>query len=242
MKNDQLNTEKIELKKSMKQMKKENVYKRLKRKETKCTNMEEKLMEMKDNETHLKSKIDKMKNRKNGNERNQIIKQKTNEISYLKQKCEKLKQDFTNASAENKEIVKRNSVLEKTVDDLECQLQAPDNILNVYDGSKYSDNLRKCVLQLQSLDLPCNKIGQVIDSVSSNIFHTDLNKIPSRSTLQNILDEGHVLARNQVADELLNCTNWDLFADGTSRDGKKILDAGVHLDDNRTLSLGFKAY
>ena len=33
--------------------------------------------------------------------------------------------------------------------------------------------------------------------------------------------------------------NWDLLADCTSQDGGKILDAGVHLSDKRTMSLGF---
>jgi hypothetical protein len=29
--------------------------------------------------------------------------------------------------------------------------------------------------------------------------------------------------------------NWDLLVDCTSRDGRKMLDAGVHLSDKRTL-------
>ena len=33
--------------------------------------------------------------------------------------------------------------------------------------------------------------------------------------------------------------NWDLLADCANRDGRKILDAGVHLSDKRTLSMGF---
>jgi hypothetical protein len=38
---------------------------------------------------------------------------------------------------------------------------------------------------------------------------------------------------------LTEAENWDLFVDCTSRDGRKILDAGVHLSDKRTLSMGF---
>ena len=33
--------------------------------------------------------------------------------------------------------------------------------------------------------------------------------------------------------------NWDLLADCTSQDGGEILDAGVHLSDKCTMSLGF---
>jgi hypothetical protein len=42
-----------------------------------------------------------------------------------------------------------------------------------------------------------------------------------------------------VGSALTEAENWDLFADCTSRDGRKILDAGVHLSDKCTMSLGF---
>jgi hypothetical protein len=38
---------------------------------------------------------------------------------------------------------------------------------------------------------------------------------------------------------LTEAENWDLLADCTSQDGGEILDAGVHLSDKRTLSMGF---
>jgi hypothetical protein len=37
----------------------------------------------------------------------------------------------------------------------------------------------------------------------------------------------------------MEAENWDLLADCTSQDGGEILDAGVHLSDKRTMSLGF---
>jgi hypothetical protein len=33
----------------------------------------------------------------------------------------------------------------------------------------------------------------------------------------------------------LSTENWDLLVDCTSRDGRQMLDAGVHLSDKRTL-------
>ena len=38
---------------------------------------------------------------------------------------------------------------------------------------------------------------------------------------------------------LTEAENWDLFADCTSRDGRIILDTGIHLSDKRTMSMGF---
>jgi hypothetical protein len=53
--------------------------------------------------------------------------------------------------------------------------------------------------------------------------------------IQNIPDEGHYLFRKQVGSALMETENWDLLVDCTSRDGWKMLDAGVHLSDKCTL-------
>ena len=53
--------------------------------------------------------------------------------------------------------------------------------------------------------------------------------------IQNIPDEGHYLSRKQVGSALTETENWDLLVDCTSRDGRQMLDAGVHLSDKRTL-------
>jgi hypothetical protein len=53
------------------------------------------------------------------------------------------------------------------------------------------------------------------------------------------LDEGHLLAKHQVSEILTNSTIFYIFSDGTCRDGKKVMDIGVHTP-NPTLVLGFK--
>jgi hypothetical protein len=53
------------------------------------------------------------------------------------------------------------------------------------------------------------------------------------------LDEGHLLAKHQVSEILTNSTNFYIFSDGTCRDGKQVMDIGVHTP-NPTLVLGFK--
>jgi hypothetical protein len=52
---------------------------------------------------------------------------------------------------------------------------------------------------------------------------------------QNIPDEGHYLFRKQVGSALTETENWNLLVDCISRDGRKMLDAGVHLSDKRIL-------
>ena len=53
--------------------------------------------------------------------------------------------------------------------------------------------------------------------------------------IQNIPDEGHYLFRKQVGFGLTETENWDLLVDCTSRGGRKMLDAGVHLSHKHTL-------
>jgi len=103
---------------------------------------------------------------------------------------------------------------------------------------RYSDELRTCIMDLQGIDIPRNKISNVIKSVSNNIFHTSVD-LPCRSTILNISDEGHMVAKQQVGETLATAENFDFFSDGTPRDGKKILDLGVHTK-TATLSLGYK--
>ena len=41
--------------------------------------------------------------------------------------------------------------------------------------------------------------------------------------------------QTKVGSALTETKNWDLLVDYTSRDGRQMLDAGVHLSDKRTL-------
>jgi hypothetical protein len=41
--------------------------------------------------------------------------------------------------------------------------------------------------------------------------------------------------QKKVGSALTKTENWDLLVDCTSRDGRQMLDAGVHLSDKRTL-------
>ena len=52
--------------------------------------------------------------------------------------------------------------------------------------------------------------------------------------IQNIPDEVHYSFRKNVGSALTETENWDLLVDCTSRDGRQMLDAGVHLSDKRT--------
>jgi hypothetical protein len=106
------------------------------------------------------------------------------------------------------------------------------------EDNKYTDDMRMCVMDLQSLDISNNKIGSVIKSIGQNLFKQQL-ETPCKTTIQNIADEALALSKQHVAEKLTQSENFGFFSDGTSREGRKIIDIVVNLNDS-TLSLGYK--
>jgi hypothetical protein len=95
-------------------------------------------------------------------------------------------------------------------------------------------------MDIQGSDIPANTISNVINVVSNTLFYRIPSDLPCRSTISNICDEGHVLAKQHISETLANCQQFDIFSDGTCREGKQILDLGVYTLTG-TLSLGFKS-
>ena len=139
-----------------------------------------------------------------------------------------------------KKCNRRNKIAKIENDDLKLQ-QTENRSVSTLSNGRYNDDIRTCVMEQQSLEIPSNKVSEVIKSVSENICKMKVEKLPKRTTVQNIIDEGHFLAKKQVSEAIAESRNWDLFADVTSRDGKKIVDASVHLADKRSLSLRFQS-
>ena len=68
-----------------------------------------------------------------------------------------------------------------------------------------------------------------------DILKTEKSCVHVLLPIQNIPAERHYLSRKQEGSALKETENWDLLVDCTSRDGRQMLDAGVHLSDKRTL-------
>lgn len=109
-------------------------------------------------------------------------------------------------------------------------------------GHPFTDSIEKCVMQfVGECDIPATKCAEVIQSVAKWIFDKDihLSDLPSSSTAVNMMDRAQVLAKHQVAEEILGSSRWDLHSDGTSRDTKKFMGCQVTLDSGKSLSAGF---
>ena len=108
--------------------------------------------------------------------------------------------------------------------------------------NRFSDNVRKTVMQLQGDgNVPAGKCSKVIQIIAENLFKTtfDDKDLPCLQTAVNIADEGHVLAKIQATEQMLTAANYTLHADGTGRNGQKIVAHQISLDNGSTLSLGF---
>lgn len=109
-------------------------------------------------------------------------------------------------------------------------------------GTQFSNNIRKCMMALQGeANVAAKCCPQVVQLVAKYLFNTDirLNDLPCASTVVNMADEAHVLAKFQISEKIADCKTFVLHLDGTSRDHKKILGHQMTFDSGQNLTVGF---
>ncbi|KAL4219419.1 Piwi-like protein 1 [Mactra antiquata] len=198
---------------------------------------------------HLKEKQNEEQNYENKlQEQKKLQAQKT--ASYYKVRAtklaQKLKSDLKESDlvkslrskvseneAKVRELEINNDILKEQINQQACETK------NV-DGT-FSDNLRMCIIELSGLEVAVEKVPNVIKTVSKHLFGKDLRKtdLPSSTTVQTIVDEGHYLAKAFISKQLSETENWGLNRDGTTRKKQKILDTTITLSSGDVLSLGF---
>ena len=249
--NVNLKEENKSLKENLTSLKKENFCKRLRRKQKKLEKKERKIIEknkaLNRENSGLNARIRaiELDFAKKKNEKKIKIHRLSNRLSHAKKFNIKLKQKLhsQNVDLENKkfETLNLNRELSVANDQLDIiQAENQNKKVSTKEGFRYSDSMRTCIMDLHGSDISANKISNVINIVSNNLFDSVPSDLPCRSTISNICDEGHVLAKHHVSETLANCQQFDIFSDGTGREGKKIIDLGVHTKSG-TLSLGYKS-
>ena len=109
-------------------------------------------------------------------------------------------------------------------------------------GTPYHENIEKCVMELVGeLEVSTANASPVIACVAKWVFGKDvpLADLPKSSIATTMIDRAHVLAKIQVAEEMLNSQRWDLHSDGTTRDHNKILGHQITTDKGLSFSTGF---
>ena len=110
------------------------------------------------------------------------------------------------------------------------------------DGNKFTKDIVKCVISLiGDADISAKNCGNAIQIVCQNLFGIQLkdSDIPSEQSSLRFPDQGHILAKHQVAESLLKSTNADLHSDGTSKDHPKYVGHQLTTDSGQSFSCGF---
>ncbi|KAK3789314.1 hypothetical protein RRG08_001704 [Elysia crispata] len=108
-------------------------------------------------------------------------------------------------------------------------------------GGLFTDDVRRCILALAKNEVATAKMSPVIQCVGKYIFHHEFQNfdLPHGNTCQNIVDEGHYIATQYIADKLEQTAKWGLHKDGTTRKRRKLLDTSVCLESGEQFSIGF---
>ena len=102
------------------------------------------------------------------------------------------------------------------------------------ENNRFTDQMRKTIMHLQSNgNVSAGKCGEVIQVVADQLFdvHFTDQDLPCLQTAINIADEGHVLAKVQSVEEMLEADNFTIHSDGTSRGGNTIVGHQITLDN-----------
>ncbi|CAC5407693.1 unnamed protein product [Mytilus coruscus] len=101
------------------------------------------------------------------------IKKLSKKVSYLSKKNSNLRNNLHNCNIEVENRIQENIILNrenKIVNDELNNLQNENNrVITKYpDSRRYTDDLRTCIFELQGIDIPSNKISNVIRSATDS--------------------------------------------------------------------------
>ena len=118
-----------------------------------------------------------------------------------------------------------------------------DDIVTFADG-RFTNEIRRTVMELVSLNVSINKISDVIKAVLGNMTKTDVSymRLPSDGARKKMVEEALILAQLQVAEAMKE--NNELFfgnclhGDGTSKYSRHYQNFQITTKSGRTLSFG----
>ena len=119
----------------------------------------------------------------------------TNDTSFIddaEDGCAKLKGEIAQLEEENLDLHEQvESILS----------ESSDNIAT-FENGKYTDDVRSCCYELLSLNVGVNNVKPVITAVLNHIAHKQVERLPGRSILCDMMVESLTLAQAQLGEEL----------------------------------------
>ena len=89
-----------------------------------------------------------------------------------------------------------------------------------FEKGKYKDNIRSCCYELLSLNVGVRNIERVIRSILHNIAERSIGRLPSKTTLCEMMIESLTVAQAQLGEKLTEDKDFfTLHTDGTTKYG-----------------------
>ena len=139
-------------------------------------------------------------------------------------------------------LSKKNTYICQLEHELEIARSFTQERATLKDSSgAYSYDTRLGAIELLSLEVAAEKVPKVIQAVGSHVFKQKFSEaeLPSKTSVQNMADEGHFIAQSYISSRLQNTEYWGIHKDGTSRNKRKLLDTSITLSSGENFSLGF---
>lgn len=184
----------------------------------------------------LKTKLDRMRHRA------LYWKKKSDE---LKESCEEkildtiCTQDEVKAKLrdEIEELEYENNDLQDVVDDIMDEAKG----IVCFQKGKFTDDVRVCCYELLSLNVGIRNVKTVINTVLSNIAHKEVDRLPGKTVLCDMMIESLTIAQAQISDELSKQDGdfYTLQTDGTTKHGQHFGTYDITTTDT-TYNLGLR--
>ena len=198
---------------------KENEIEKFKRKLRKRYNACKKIKRKYSTVNHFKDDFSKPDRMKRLREQIRYYKTKCDSLTIqLKEleceECQTLQTSIEQLKSEKRELLHLNSEYRDTIKELKSRK------IQFYKDNKYTDTLRICIMELLSYNVGILNVSPIIQSVL-HLAGLDYDKLPERTTINEILIESRSLAHMQLAETLTHASNSTLHSDGTTKFGHK---------------------
>ncbi|XP_065671383.1 uncharacterized protein LOC136089337 [Hydra vulgaris] len=96
------------------------------------------------------------------------------------------------------------------------------NVIEVFEGGKYNDEIRSVYYNLLSKNASVNNVESVIRTVLQKMVGISCGALPKKSLAAEFFSEMNLLSKAQVREAILNSTNNVLHTDGTKYNFREV--------------------
>ncbi len=120
---------------------------------------------------------------------------------------------------EVKTLKEKLSYSENRVQELECD---KENMIPTMDGNQFDVKTRKSIQFCLSKNVPQHHAGAVVDYVLREMAGQAMEKVPKRSSVQNMAQEMSIISNIQTGEIMVESDNVTLGSDSTTKSGIKV--------------------